>query len=668
MRSTISRRGCAAVAAVLLAGGCELTFPWSSGDLPDGPRDLVAAADPADFDLVHLTWTPAPRSDRYELQVRAGGDPWQMPIPWIPADATSLAVRVSPTTPERTQLAFRLRAVVGGSPSRWSGDAALLRGIRPPSSFAAGMGVGYPQVSPVTVTWTNASEVATAIALERSTLDGGGNPTTWAPLADASLAPGAYVDRRVADGAAYAYRVRVGADGLWSVPREARTQAVDLAAPWGLRAVVESGGVRLTWTNQSTTAAVVTVSRCLGGCVASTADLPPTSETWLDTEVMPVSPAMTYQVRASRAGASISAWSEIAQVEPFTIAGPPALAASARLLPPHDWAARDAAGRFHLALQGYTMPRLHRATEAGHDTYLLPGAFRIAEPGVALDAAGAPHTVYLRFADGAGPPIEVVHAWWDGGAWQTEVVARDDVAAWSSAEVQARFGLDGSGGLQVLYRRAGPFPARDALVHVSRGGAGWTAAQVATPSVPDLSRWSYAFAVGPDGSAHVAQLGQSVVLNRSVIVLSTRSPEGAWSDELVPAAGFSLDGPWLVAGAGGDVAVAYFGAASADVEVVRRREGTWSAPGTAVARVADGYAPSLALVASSDLGRLALLAASGGRLGVHVDDGTGWQGVGVAQASAVSGSIGLGADGVWVLLPSGWGDAPPPYGLFEEIR
>jgi hypothetical protein len=220
----------------------------------------------------------------------------------------------------------------------------------------------------------------------------------------------------------------------------------------------------------------------------------------------------------------------------------------------------------------------------------------------------------------------------------------------------------------VLYRRAASFAARESLVHVSRGGEGWVAAQVATPSVPDLAWWSYAFAVGPDGSAYVAQVGQSVVLNRSLIVLSTRSPGGTWSDELVPAAAFSPSGPWLVAGAGGDVAVAYFGAPSEDVEVVRRRAGTWSVPGTAVDRVANGYAPSLALVASPDLSRLALLSASGGRLGVHVDDGGGWRAVDFARASSVFGSIGLGANGLWILLPTGWGDAAPPCSLFEEVR
>ncbi len=455
MASSRAGRACAMLAAVLLAEGCDLTFPWSSGTVPDGPRNLVATEDPLDIDNVQLSWSATVAQDHYELQGRASGD-WQTVNPWIPGEATTSLVRLDDSFPERTQVAFRLRAVVGGSPSEWSNEATLVRGIRAPSSFAAEMGMTYATRSgPVTLTWTNASQVATVIELERSRLDGAGSPTTWTPVVEASLAAGRHLDHLLEDGAAYAYRVRVGAEGAWSSRREAQTPAVDLAAPWGLRAFVDGSVVRLTWTNQSATAESLTVGRYTRGWPNwdSLVELPATQATW--TEPMPVWPVMSYDLTASRQSAYLYAKTEVVRIEPFTVSGPPALAGSAQLLPEHQWAARDVAGRFHLAQQIYAEPRIHRATAAGHETHVLPGAYRLAEPGVIVDGQGAPHTVYLRAVTSG---TELVHAWWGGSAWQEEIVATDDVAPWVSNTSQAWFGVDDSGSPQVVYRRTEPYP------------------------------------------------------------------------------------------------------------------------------------------------------------------------------------------------------------------
>lgn len=671
MASSRAGRACAALAAILLAEGCDLTFPWSSGTVPDGPRNLVATEDSLDIDEVLLSWTATVAQDHYEAQGRASGD-WQTVNPLIPGDATTFPVRLDDSFPERTQVAFRLRAMIGGAPSEWSNEATLVRGIRAPSTFAAEMGMTYATRSgPVTVTWTNASQVATVIELERSRLDGAGSPTTWARIGDASLASGRHLDHLLEDGVAYAYRVRVGAEGAWSSRREVQTPPVDLAAPWGVRAFVEGGVVRLTWTNQSTTAEALTVGRYTRGWPNwdYLVELPATQAMW--TEPMPVWPVMSYDLTASRQSAYLYAKTEAVRIEPFTLPGPPALAASARLLPEHERAARDAGGRFHLAQQSYDAPRIHRATAAGHETYVLPGAYRLADPGVIADGQGAPHTVFLRAVTGA---TEIVHAWWGGSAWQEEVVATDDVAQWVSNTAQAWFGLDGSGIPQVVYRRTEPFPAQEALVHVARSGGAWTATQVATPSVPDFSRWSSAFAVAPDGSAQVAMIGQSLPLGgttTNLIVLCSRTAAGAWSDQVVPTAGgFSFDGPWVVAGTGGDAAVAYFATTGGDVEVVREQAGTWSAPETAVSRLPDGYQPSLRLAGTPDLGRLAIVAVTSLQLGVHVRDAGGWQGVAVGPGSDVQGSLGLGpTGGVWALFPhdSAGGGRPLPYSLFDEV-
>jgi len=671
MARSARQRGCAAITAVLLAGGCDQTFPWSSGAPPDGPRDLAAWADAVEFDLVHLSWTPASGEDGYELEWRVGAGGWQVLNPWIGSGAAEISLAIDPATAERTQLLFRLRAVTRGQPSRWSNDALLLRGIRPPSSFAAEMGVQYTtRTGPVIVTWTNASQVATEIQLERTPLDGGGNLTTWSALPEATLEAGRYVDHLLEDGLAYAYRVRVGDAGLWSFLRQEQTPAVDLAAPWGLHAVVADDGVRLTWTNQSTTAETATVLRYTGEWPwwDLVVDLPAVPDSWVDD--LPVWPAATYQVTVARPGVYLYASTELAQVEPFTLTGPPALAASARHMPEGEWVARDASGRFHVAQHVYQSPRIHRAASSGHETYVLPGAYRLAAPGVALDGQGWPHSVFLRDATGS-TLTEVVHAWWNGTAWESEVVATDDVAPGGSTTEQAWFELDSAGALQVLYRRLEAFPAQDTLVHVARDRAGWAETVVTTPSVPDFARWSATFAVASDGSAYVAQIGQSVALSRSLALLCTRSSSGAWSDEIVPVGSFDFDGPWLAAGVGGNAALT-FTSRFVDVDVisVMKLGGTWGAPELVTTRTPGGSSLDLAAAGSSDLSKLALSVWSGGRTDVLIRGDSGWQGVTVGPSNVLRGWLGFDASGkAWALFPMDSASLAQtmPYSFFDEM-
>ena len=142
--------------------------------------------------------------------------------------------------------------------------------------------------------------------------------------------------------------------------------------------------------------------------------------------------------------------------------------------------------------------------------------------------------------------------------------------------------------------------------------------------------------------------------------------------EDITAGTISFDGPWLVAGSGGDVAVAYYAGfpRSIDVEVLRREGGAWSAEETVVSRPGEAFGGGLRLAATPDLSRLAILAESNDLLGVHVGGAAGWQGLDVLRLTSMSGSLGLGAAGaVWLLVP--WGSAsfraPIPNALFDEV-
>lgn len=668
--STIGRVG--AVLAVLLSSGCDLTFPWSTGSQPDAPQALTISLDSVEFDVVYLTWSATPAYERYEVQWRAGAAGWQPTGGWMPLGPTQGRVALDSTVPENTPIALRIRGLAGGTPSAWSDQVTFLRGIRPPSAFTAEMGMAYTtRTGPVTLSWSNESLVATELLLERAPATVA-EPTAWATLAGATLATARYVDHGLEEGVAYAYRVRVGSGGAWSAPREVRTDPVDLAAPSGLRAVKVDAGVQLTWTNESRRAETATVTRYTRDPPWWDVhlELPSVLDAWLDPAAA-VWPVTAYQVTVSHPSSYQYATTAVARVEPFVLAGPPAVAAAAPRLPEGEWYARDAAGRFHLAQGVYQSPRIHRATATGWETHVLADADAFANPGILVDGDGALHSVVLRGSPYGTTEGEIVHVWWDGSAWRSEVVATDVVAPGSSWTPRAWFGL-GSGGVQVVYRRAETFPDPDSLIHVAAGGEGTVMTVVTTPSVPDFSRWSASFGVATDGTAYVAQIGTSASLSQTLLLLSTRSAEGVWSDEIVPTGAAPRDGPWLAPGDAGDVAIAHtrdaVGLGDKEVRVVRK-QGGWLESELATTRPHDGFTPELAFTGTADLARLALVTWSSGRTDLHVRDGSGWKGVTVGPSSVSRAGLGFVSGGAWALFPhDSAAQGLVPYSLFEEAR
>lgn len=666
------RRGAATV-ALLIAVGCDMTFPWSSGSPPDPPQALTAAAYDYDHGGVYLAWDAPLAYERYEVEWRIGAAPWQ---PALLAQWGPTAGRVDVgDLPEDTPLAFRLRGSVAGTYSGWSDEAAVRLAIRGLTSFAAEVGrspTSWTRTGPVTLTWTNASAIATELLLERATVVGSEQPTGWAPLPGAVLSSGVFVDEDLQEGIAYAYRARAGTGGRWSAAAEVRAEAIEFAAPCCLRAVKEDGGVQLTWTNRSSSTEAITVARFLTdwGSYDRTATLPAASDGWFDPTPL-LWPATRYRVTATRQGAFQyeAASSGIGQLEPFVLVGPPALAAAGLRLPEGEWYARDAAGGVHLAQGVYQSPRIHRATGTGWETHVLADADAFANPGILVDAEGAPHTVFIRGSPYGTTEGEIVHAWWEGGAWQSEVVATDLVAPGGA---RARFGL-GSGGVQVLYRRSEPFPDPDSLVHVAAGGEGTVMTVVTTPSVPDFSRSSASFGVATDGTAYVAQLGTSASLSQRLLLLSTRSAGGVWSEEIVPTGAATLDGPWLAPGEAGDVAIVHTrdggNIGDKEVRVVRKQGGTWLESELVTTRPHDGFTPELAFAGTADLARLALVSWSSGRTDLHVRDGSGWKGVTVGPSSVSRAGLGFVSGGAWALFPhDSAAQGLVPYSLFEEVR
>jgi hypothetical protein len=643
------------LSVLLLCAACDVTLPWRDGSVPDDPRDFHATY--VAFDGAYLTWSEQAGVDGWELEWRVGGGPWE----GIAGYRAGPTVWWAPLAdlPELALCTFRIRAVAGARSSGWA-QTQVLHGIRRPTDVAAqgASGSGGPN-GPITVRWTNASAVATDVRVERKLRDVSDGP--WSEIPGATLAAGSVLDLGVEEGVAYSYRVRVGAGGVWSDPAETWTDAIVMQAPYAISAEMVTTGVRVSWAGHSTAATGTWVWASSDGILwgAATVDLAGAPAEWVHGP-LPLWPTMQYRV-AFHDATYRWASSEWTGVAPFELAGPPALAASATALPIATFVAREASGRFHLvATAAYPdyQAEVQRATATGHESHVLPNARTLVEPGVLLDAAGSPHVVYDRSTAGSAVS-EIVHEWWDGAAWDAEVVRTDDRLRTAS------FALGSAGALHLLYERE---VVPHALVHVVREGA--TNIETVLPPEPisSFAQSSYAFAAGPDGTAVVAREGMVIGGGRDAIVVTTRTPDGIWSDDPVPIGTVYVSSLEVAAGAGGDVAIAYSdGGATDDVWVIRRLGGVWSAPEHVLSRPWMGGWDTVALAASADLEKLVLSATANYRTQLFVRGSPGWEGLEIGP-SAPHAWVGIGSAGAWALYRNDTytTSGPIAYSLFVE--
>jgi hypothetical protein len=642
-------------AALLLCAACDVTLPWRDGSVPDAPRDFHATY--VAFDGAYLTWSEQAGVDGWELEWRVAGGPWESiagyragpTVWWVPlADLPELAV-----------CAFRIRAVAGARCSGWA-ETQALHGIRQPTEVVAQGASGSGGTNgPITVRWTNASTVATDVRVERKLRDLPYDP--WIEIAGATLAAGSVLDPAVEEGVAYSYRVRVGANGVWSGAAETWTDVIAMQAPYAISAEMVATGVRVSWAGHSTAATGTWIWASSDGILsgAATVDLAGTAAAEWVHAPLPLWPTMQYRVAFHDAYRWAS--SEWTGVAPFALAGPPALAASATALPIATFVTREPSGGFHLvAPAGYPdyQVKVQRATATGHESHVLADVRSVIEPGVLLDAAGNPHVAYER-STASWAVSEIVHEWWDGAQWDAEVVRTD-------ARLRtASFALGSAGALHLVYERdVPPYP----LVHLVREGTTNTETLLPPEPITSFSQSSHAFAAGPDGTAVVALEGYVIAGGTDAIVVATRTPDGIWSDDPVPIGTTYVSRLEVAAGGGGDVAIAYSdGGATDDVWVIRRLGGVWSAPEHVLSRPWMGGWDTVALAASADLEKLVLSATANYRTQLFVRGPTGWEGLEIGP-SAPRAWVGIGTGGAWALYRNDTytTSGPIAYSLFVE--
>jgi hypothetical protein len=387
--------------------------------------------------------------------------------------------------------------------------------------------------------------------LERRTVQIDGAAGPWAELPLAHPADG-YIDsdlREWTDGAAYEYRLAVARGTERSEAISATGPAAALLAPvFDGSATIDTGGIRLSFHSTSHYATEIALSML------------PSASDWQEVEVAVVPASATshddvvsppgvhrYRAIARRRGRM----GQLVTSDSAVLDGMSA--------PPLSWgvvtsrattsvgvvAARAPSGAFATAtLNNYAFgaPTLIAPSgESGSTLQPVEGAVLFL-PGVVMDRAGHPHAV---LADGPeGPvhpwqdPVDIVHVWHDGAAWQRELIARRVISPGDATQI-VRFDMGPDGTLHASWQTqtSSSYPIEVA----SRTDAGWTISD-ATAALPagcanggqpgSVARCVNHFVVGDaHGAAHLVVVGWDYTLAH---VWSTN---GRWSSEAIPTAG-----------------------------------------------------------------------------------------------------------------------------------
>lgn len=459
-----------------------------SGSSPalGGPTNLSVQWSPVYSNYVDISWTaPLDTIDGYQLEERNGSAAFTLLNTNGLLDYRSVATGWSVNTAslaEDSNLDFRMRAFKGSGSSAYSNTASLHMGLKAPGFT----NVTYSSAG-VDVSWTNYSTVADTLLLERGIFAPASSTYTWTTVPGITFGAVHYLDPNPPEEATVAYRATYS-KGAETVSSISYTVSVGLKAPVNLQAVPLVEGVNLTWQNQSTSATEVVVCRASGldayPSYQDLAHLAPGATSYQDLAL-----AMgyyTYRIDARGPNYQTSSSKGVMAVTlPLPGTGP-TLAPRLISQPAATGGAMNGSQQWFLAQDSsYNSGpvTIQSPDGAGWTPYLPPNATSLLAPKILLDSLGHPHTVFLRSVVQGGSVQAIVHAWFDGTAWQTEEVARRTLYNTSSATGPA-FQLDGADNLKLLWLNSLGTPAGLEYAYKGTGGA-WTTEtlNVVTPSI-----------------------------------------------------------------------------------------------------------------------------------------------------------------------------------------
>lgn len=436
------------LAFCLLLLGCGGGGGSSSSPATPSAPQIQATYDPSKLEI-KLTWTLVPGNiDGYRLEYSYNFGAYTL-IPPTPIykDVTSATLTFTATPPELATFGFRICTITTGVNGPYSNVAEIKAPVLSPTYVAASYSVAD---GGILVKWETLSQVTDRYALERAPCDTAGAPTgAWISLALTSPVATTFVDKAVAESQGYLYRITAWSGTTSSSTRGPSQRAVTPPlAPTAFAAQALPGAVGLTWVNQSRTATQIQISRVSSSGYGPTvllATLPGTATSFEDTGLL--LSYYRYSIRVSdgqstTAGPTLYAAPANPSAAPSLTAGPQTATSPVdafTLSPGGLWV-------FYTSFP-FTIPPAPWGTWPAWSATTAYGGPN--EP-LRLDAQSRPHALY---ASETASTRALNHAWFDGNAWATEVIAQ--APSTESLSFTGTYGLDRTGSPHALLWTAG---------------------------------------------------------------------------------------------------------------------------------------------------------------------------------------------------------------------
>lgn len=498
----------------------------SSPPAPQTPTlTLRAQPDESNFDKLTLTWrySASVVADGFQLEYQVDGSAYQPLLSeLIPQIADTLYLTFDSTTPECHTFGFRLSAMRGMTALAQS-EVVYRRSLRPVWNPALEV---WPERDAVLATWRkDPSSIATGFVVERNDGLSGWLAVPGGVDGGDKIEIGCW-DFSREEGRAYTYRI-IPTLGTERGMATKVNVSMPTKGPDRLSASASGAGIRVGWTNRSTTATEVKVYRAFQGALESAwsepvlvATLPATATSFQDA-APPQGIRLAYQVVATLPNwpSTPSAWCLAGG--PTTVDG----LGMSRSSPVLSWnpMARDADGAWLGLASLWGGPRYAKRIER------FP------------NAAGYPMDVPLSFGNQDYPTHTASSQLWPDGTFDLQVteqvgsfgalniqVMRQSGGTWARRAFHADQGLLlGGGG----FSRDGVFQAFTYLEGIKQGQFRFepdgTVVQGLVPNLPIGGKW------GPFPTPSGAWV--ALAQDQTGWYLASRGLDGLWTFRLLPA-------------------------------------------------------------------------------------------------------------------------------------
>ena len=265
------------------------------------PSALSATA--ASASQINLTWTDNDGGNATGYAIDRGTN--GLTFTQIATVAAGLAAYTNTGLADGTQYYYEVQALSTALGNSSFTDAAT---ATTPLAAPTGLSAAALSISQIKLTWTNNSTAQTSESISRSI-----NGSTFAQIATVAAGTTTFTNSDLTDGTKYYYEIQSLAGSASSADYSAIYAVTTLAAPSGLSATAASTSqINLSWANNSATETSFTIDRSTDGInFTQLATVGADTTTYSDTGLIE-GRKYYYEVFASNAAASSSAFSNVA--------------------------------------------------------------------------------------------------------------------------------------------------------------------------------------------------------------------------------------------------------------------------------------------------------------------------------------------------------------------